>query len=74
MCMLFWHSQERILTKGALCLQLRNRAYAKVMSAGLTGSGKRWLSFKLGCGMVFLWSMLCVLGVMEKFNKWRIYH
>lgn len=54
-------------------VQLRNKAYKKVMSAGLSDWGKRWLAVKLTCGELFLWNMLCVLGTMEKFHKWRIY-
>lgn len=55
-------------------MQLRNKAYKKVMSAGLSDWGKRWLAVKLVCGELFLWNLLCVLGTMEKFHKWRIYH
>jgi hypothetical protein len=43
------------------------------MSAGLTPASRRWLAFKLSCDGIYLWMMLCMLGVMEKFNKWRIY-
>ncbi|BDA43875.1 probable tRNA-specific 2-thiouridylase MnmA at C-terminar half [Coccomyxa sp. Obi] len=52
------------------CLfELRNKAYKKVMSAGLSDWGKRWLAIKLICGELFLWNMLCILGTMEKFHK-----
>ena len=54
-------------------MQLRNNAYTKVMSAGLTRNAKRWLALKLWWGQVFLWNLLCVLALMEKLNKWSIY-
>ena len=53
--------------------QLRNRAYKSIMSAGLSKWGRAWLSVKLVSGAVGLWSILCVLAVMEKLHKWRIY-
>jgi len=43
------------------------------MSAGLTASSRRWLAFRLWFGEVGLWNLLCILGIMEKLNKWRIY-
>ena len=54
-------------------MQLRNSAYTKVMSAGLTRSAQRWLAFKLWWGQVFLWNLLCVLALMEKLHKWSIH-
>lgn len=54
-------------------VQLRNSAYKKVMSAGLTGNAKLWLAAKLWWGELFLWNLLCVLAIMEKFHKWRIH-
>jgi hypothetical protein len=57
----------------ALGAQLRNRAYKRIMSAGLSKWGRAWLSVKLAAGEVGLWNILCALAVAEKLNKWRIY-
>ena len=43
------------------------------MSAGLTRQAKLLLALKLWWGELVLWNILCVLGIMEKFHKWRIY-
>ena len=54
-------------------MQLRNAAYKRVMSAGLTRKGRMLLALKLWWGELMLWNILCVLSVMEKLHKWRIH-
>ena len=53
--------------------QLRAKAYKSVMSAGMTKRGRAWLGVKLAAGDMGLWCLLCMLALMEKLNKWRIY-
>lgn len=54
-------------------VQLRSRAYKRVMSAGLSQNAEVWLAVKLWWGEVFLWNLLCLLALMEKVHKWRIH-
>ena len=54
-------------------MQLRNRAYKRVMSAGLTQKGRMLLAIKLWWGELVLWHTLCLLAIMEKIHKWRMH-
>lgn len=67
------HAVHGMMMRACVHVQLRNSAYKKVMSAGLSRGARTWLSVKLWFGELFLWNLLCVLAIMEKVHKWRIH-
>ena len=54
-------------------VQVRNRAYARVMAAGLSGWGRAWLRLRLLCEQLAVWRLMCWLAVLESLSVRRIY-